>query len=88
MKNIIVFGLCSSMLMILASAAHAGPAGLIMDLIQLGQNVVDGTIPLPYVLGFGALIVAIVVLGASEARKNARKAAEEAMQNPGVRLDK
>ncbi len=65
-----------------ATPAHAKGLGLISDLWTLGQNVFNGTIPRPYVLGFAALIGTILFLGVIEARKNARKAAREAAETP------
>ncbi len=89
MRNWILLACFTSALVALDSPpAHARGAGLIGDLWTLGQNVFNGTIPLPYVLAFGGLIVAIVVLGVLEARKNARRAAQDGSESSSIRLDK
>ena len=63
-------------------AAHA-KGGLIMDLVELGGNVLNGTIPPLYTAAFGVLVLLILILGIAEARKNARATA----QNPGQSSD-
>lgn len=93
MKNLIFpLGVCGGALALLVQPAHARGGGIIGDVIGLIQNAVDGTIPLPYVIGFGVLVLAIVLLGANEARKNARAAPPEesnsSESNSSVRLDK
>lgn len=77
MKNWIYLGLLSAVSLSLMGPAEArGGIGVIGDVIELVQNVANGTIPLPFVIGFLVLVGAIVVLGVFEARKNAKKAAE------------
>lgn len=75
-------GIALGALSLWITPAHAGKGGLILDLIQVGSNAIDGTIPRPFVIGFGVLILAIVILAVMEGRKNARKAAEEAANPP------
>lgn len=87
-KLIFPLGICGGALALLVQPAHAKGGGIIGDVIGLIQNAVDGTIPLPYVIGFGVLILAIVILGVMEARKNARAAPPEDSHSSSVRLDK
>ena len=65
-----------------AQTAHA-KGGLVMDLIGLGQNVLNGTIPPIYSAAFGLLVLLIVILGIKEARKNARAAEQNPDGVPG-----
>ncbi len=90
MKKILLFGASMVALALWSQPAHAGPAGLILDLLQLGMNAADGTIPRPFVTGFGVLILAIVVLGVLNARKNAAQDSppENPAQSGSIRLDK
>ncbi len=82
MKNWLYPGVFAFSVVLFETPAQAKGLGIIGDLWSLGQNVFNGTIPLPYVIGFSALIVTIVILGVFEARKNARKAEQEEQQKP------
>ena len=70
LNNLFPIGLSAAFLLFLTPPAHA-KGGFILDLINLGQNAIDGTIPRVYVIGFGVLILAIAILAVREARKNA-----------------
>ncbi|RYG58624.1 hypothetical protein EON80_26780 [bacterium] len=87
MKKFLSLGLIVGLLS-LATPAHASRGGLILDLIQLGINVFDGTIPLPFVIGFLVLILAIVVLAVINARKAAQETPETEPSSGGISLDK
>ena len=89
MKNRFIVGASALTLVVTNAPAHAKGGGAIGTVIDVIGYAIDGTIPLPYILGFLALVLAIVVLGAIEYRKNANKAAEEETTRPTpVNLDK